>query len=339
MGGLLTFFVFLIGVAVLVALIVAGNKSDSQPSEESEDEEASSESEPDSVSPMLARPESSWRTLFGPYRPPEPVGRPVRPWGLTRHYNVVGISHRPENLAAVVGQRRRLKSGETVSVNGLAQLVPAIHNPHDSNAVAVWMKGYHVGYLARKDAAKHIDGVVKLARRGEIMTLDARALAFQFHAESSLGGQLGGGVTIQLPSPDGYGPLNDYPSEPYILLPRGSTIKVTKTEEHLETLAKLVGDRGQCYVAATLRPIVHERARSTVDLIEVSVNGDKIGVLTPLQSKNLKPLVDHIVGLGAVPVAQARLKGNEVKVNANLYAQKAEDVDQKWLDSPPIRRG
>ena len=73
---------------------------------------------------------------------------------------VVGESYRQENIWSAIGQR---STDERVHHEAVALLVPETGNPHDANAVAVWIAGYHVGYLSRGDAAVYRPAVVRLA--------------------------------------------------------------------------------------------------------------------------------------------------------------------------------
>lgn len=63
--------------------------------------------------------------------------------------SVVGESGFQENLWALVG-----RTSERVHIETMALLVPETDNPHDENAIAVWICGLQVGYLS--EHAAHI---------------------------------------------------------------------------------------------------------------------------------------------------------------------------------------
>lgn len=71
--------------------------------------------------------------------------------------NVVGESHYQEALEKAAGGR----SAQGARLEITALLIPEPDNPHDGNAVAVWIEGGQVGHLSRHDAqilqAKIID--------------------------------------------------------------------------------------------------------------------------------------------------------------------------------------
>ena len=74
--------------------------------------------------------------------------------------DVVGESYYQDALEAIAGPKT--KSGVELEVK--ARLVPEPENPHDANAVAVYIEGRKVGHLPRDMAA---EWVATLARRGD----------------------------------------------------------------------------------------------------------------------------------------------------------------------------
>ncbi len=63
--------------------------------------------------------------------------------------HVVGESNFQENLWALVG-----RTSERVHLQTMALLLPETDNPHDPDAIAVWISGLQVGYLS--DHAAHV---------------------------------------------------------------------------------------------------------------------------------------------------------------------------------------
>lgn len=76
--------------------------------------------------------------------------------------NVVGESFRQENLWRQVGRRHHLE--DRVRVDVCAVLEPETGNPHDPNAVSVWVDDHKVGYLSRDDARQYRPGLLTLQR-------------------------------------------------------------------------------------------------------------------------------------------------------------------------------
>jgi hypothetical protein len=73
---------------------------------------------------------------------------------------VVGESHRQEALWIIVGGRHGPEV--RVRMDIFAALLPETGNPYDPNAVAVWISGFHVGYLPREEAPRYRPGLIAL---------------------------------------------------------------------------------------------------------------------------------------------------------------------------------
>lgn len=71
---------------------------------------------------------------------------------------IVGESNYQEALWRVVGEQSR----ERVRVDVLAVVATEPDNPHDPNAISVWIDGHKVGYFCREDAQAYQAGLVKL---------------------------------------------------------------------------------------------------------------------------------------------------------------------------------
>lgn len=204
-------------------------------------------------------------------------------------------------------------------------------NPYDSSAVAVWMNGHHVGYMPRELAAVWSPTVRQLARDGRHLVVPARAWA------SSARGTMNARVTLHLPPANGLAPANALPAEPHVVLPAGSSIQVTREEDHMDVLTRHI-HHGEVPIAATLHAIHEIRPRSSVETVEVRISGERIGILSPTQSANLLPLVKHVEARGLLPVTRATVKGNQLKADVTLRVQKAQEIDPAWLDTlgPPL---
>jgi hypothetical protein len=71
---------------------------------------------------------------------------------------VVGESHYQDELWRCVGRR----TTDRVRVEIEAILVAETDNPHDKDAISVWISGMRVGYLSREDAAEYRTGLLAL---------------------------------------------------------------------------------------------------------------------------------------------------------------------------------
>jgi hypothetical protein len=107
--------------------------------------------------------------LLGIGDPPAEKGKPAAPvlqlpGDGEFETEVVGESHYQDALAKIAGP----KTSAGVDLAVRARLVPEPDNPHDSNAVAIYVQGLKVGHLPRDMAAEWVE---TLRRRG-----DARAV-------------------------------------------------------------------------------------------------------------------------------------------------------------------
>jgi hypothetical protein len=76
---------------------------------------------------------------------------------------VVGESYRQANLWRVVGGRHRPEVYVRMDVH--AMLLAEDGNPHDPNAVSVWIDGLRVGYLPRDQARTLRPGLLAVQER------------------------------------------------------------------------------------------------------------------------------------------------------------------------------
>lgn len=123
---------------------------------------------------LPARPATQWRPRDGAQRcinhagvrPDWMVdGMPVTVYEGRDRLSVVGESHHQDSLWAIVGGP---KTSGRVRHQDTAILVPESDNQYDANAIAVWIRGAHVGYLSREDAQTYRPGLDKLAEHGPV---------------------------------------------------------------------------------------------------------------------------------------------------------------------------
>jgi hypothetical protein len=77
--------------------------------------------------------------------------------------DVVGEASYQDSLWRLVGGRR--SPDDRVRMDVRAVLVAEAGNPHDANAVSVWVKGLKVGYLSRDDARRYRPGLLALEQQ------------------------------------------------------------------------------------------------------------------------------------------------------------------------------
>jgi hypothetical protein len=96
---------------------------------------------------------------------------------------VVGESYHQDELRALVPNTR-----DRIRVPQHAILVPESGNPHDKDAVAVWVGGLLVGHLGRGDAAELRPGIISLVEQtGQAVAVDAVIVGGGLRSDGSEG--------------------------------------------------------------------------------------------------------------------------------------------------------
>jgi collagen type III alpha len=216
-------------------------------------------------------------------------------------------------------------------------------NPHDPNAVAVQIAGHTVGYLPRERAAEYSRVLKQLAAQGFVAQVQARIWASDFddyevdrrgtYVQST---RFGAGIRVDLGEPHLLVPGNMPPQGAYELLPVGGAIQVTGEEAHPDILAAYCGPVGEQWAYATLHEVSQQLARSTRTVVEVRLDDQRIGQLTPKMSVDLLAAIRHISELGCSAACRALVKGNRAAAQVTLYVQRSHELEDAWFDD--VRR-
>lgn len=265
------------------------------------------------------------------HAPASPVGAAVEAWAVsTRPCEVAGEWFHQDAFRALYKRR-----GATITEYGqelrdlAAELAIDPSNPHDPNAVGVWVSGRMLGFLPRLTAAEYTAALADLAEEGAHLSVPARVWA---RADDD--GQIAASATVWLPPVHGVQPFNAFPEAPFQVLPAGRAVQVTGEDEHMDVLRPFVSDRER-YLVVTLHLVQEARTpRSTpFEAIEVRLGGRRVGTLTKAMSGQLRDLVAHVDGLGRLPACRARLRGSPLRAELTLYVARSADVTSRWLDS------
>lgn len=259
---------------------------------------------------------------------PAPLPDTIEAWSpRSTQFEVAGEFYRRSAIRKLF-QGENLKQDGGVELREPATLVPDPGNPFDRHAVAVYVAGLHVGYMERDDAKSYSPALQELASgRGQHLTVASR----QWARHDTYRDDLFARVTLRLPEPEAILPANDMP-EGALVLPAGSSIQVTKEDEHMDAITPWLDPSGhEVPLAVTLHKIIDIRPRSAVEAVQVQVAGQPVGVLSPTSTANLMPLVTFAQERGLTPVCRATLKGNTLKADVTLHVAKAQDVDPTWL--------
>ena len=126
-------------------------------------------------------------------------------------------------------------------------------------------------------------------------------------------------------------PINEPPSEAHTMLPHGSALQVRKEENHQDVLRRYVNRHGECWVYGSLHPVTEQTARTTRELVEVRVDGERVGDLTPAMSAEFIPVIARLAERGRATGAKLIVKGNQIKAEVVLHAMKAHQLPAEWV--------
>ncbi len=269
------------------------------------------------------------------------TAHPLDLWGQDGSFQqeVVGESRYFREIRNLFGSRY---DPAGVELFFTAQLVPEPDNRYDPNAVSVRINGLTVGYLPREDAARYAPVFSSLIHPGWLPQVSARVWGGdRVDVEYDRGRTVEvtrfiGSVSLDLGEPHLLVPANRPPAEPYAILPYGNPIQVFGEEKHMATLTPLLSSAGECWIHTTLHEVVEQSARSVKTLVEVRVDGNVVGRLSPAMSEQMLPIVRFLAERRVLTVARAILKGNTLKAEVVLRAARASQIPQSWLDAPPL---
>ena len=129
-------------------------------------------------------------------------------------------------------------------------------------------------------------------------------------------------------------PINEPPEVSFTMLPLSSTIQVTKEDEHFDVLRQWVPAGGYGVLFVTL----HERIASgrAKPHIEVRVNDERVGQLTPSMSQRFFPMIKHLADRGLVSGCWGDITGSAVAAEVRIDGIKANEASTEFLDGPPL---
>ncbi|MEV4347240.1 HIRAN domain-containing protein [Actinoplanes sp. NPDC049596] len=262
------------------------------------------------------------------------MAEPFELWGQRgrAYFEVVGESFYEEQIKAL------FKDSKGDELDFVVELRPDPLNQYDPNAVGVWGPTGQVGHLSRDNAKKYQPALLQVVQAGWRPVVGARAYGSEY--ENYDGRKtFRGGVWLDLAEPHMLFPLNaPPPAGTHRLLPVGAAMQVSGEDKHMDALVAHLRPEGEGWVYATLHSITEQTARTSKELVEVRVDGHRVGQLTPKMSGELLPVVTHLAAGGATTTARAVVKGNRLKAEVVLYVQRAHELPASWVEAQPAPR-
>ncbi|MDO5719643.1 MAG: hypothetical protein Q4P05_02800 [Actinomycetaceae bacterium] len=262
------------------------------------------------------------------HHPKAPHGRAFEPWArLTQELELVGGSHRQSAFRTLLVDDQDLRQDGFTAKEVKVALVTDGDNPHDAEAVSAWIEDQHVAYLPREQTSPWNRILRHLESNGQYLLLPGRLTV------TADGLDLQPKISIKYPELAALIPRNSYRESMSQLIPQGRKIQVTGEEDHMDNLIGFVESGREVPVYVTLRAITITRPRSVVELVQVELNGQRVGVLSSAQSQNFLPLVNYLEQRGKLAVARAIIVGSKLKADVYLYSVNAAEIEHAWLDA------
>lgn len=244
---------------------------------------------------------------------------------------VAGEAWREREITTAVGQNPRLD--EEIEVSLPAVLVPEPDNPHDQNAISVRVRGQVVGYIERADTKKYLKDVQRVTASGHAPVVTARIwMVRRDHRED--GTRFYSRISLTLPWEGGLNlPRNSPPAASYTLLPWGSGLQVTGEEAHFDRIKPYVTGADVDLVLVTLHRAQKLLKRGEArDIVEVRLDGERIGELTPTTSRHFLATIDHANSRGVDVAAYAHIKGSQLSAEVSIQGAKVTEIPDEWLN-------
>lgn len=212
------------------------------------------------------------------------------------------------------------------------QLVPEPEGPHGPSSVSVRSGEKTIGYLPAEQAAAWAGPVRRVIASGLLPVIETRIWGREWNSPD--GPMFLSQVRLNLGDPAESLPSNEPPNDPYTMLPWSSAVNVTKEDEHLAALLPFVSAQRRGMAFATL----HEgpAAGRGGPVLEVRIDGRRVGQLTPQMSKRYLPMVQHFLDRGLVTACRAEITGSAVAAKVRIFAAKADEASDELLNGEPV---
>lgn len=258
-------------------------------------------------------------------------------WAVTYGWAAQEVAGTEHYLPAILAMTGDVTLNGSDFIARTVQLVPEPDNDFDPTAVSVRYHDNLIGYLPADDASKYHQPLLRLLELGFMPTVEARTWISERTSWDEFGNSERteyATVRLLLSGPETMVPLNDPPQDDYTILPIGHSVQVLKTVEHFETLRRYPVTDGTASLLAELHG-VEPSGRSTKEVVEVRLDGERIGQLSPAMSEKFLPALRHFRERGLVTCARAVLKASPVSAKVTLHAQKAFELSADELNGEP----
>lgn len=258
------------------------------------------------------------------------MATPYQIWTQARSWGDYDLEIEAEFVPAIRSLFPQVWPGDGQERLSEVDLVPEPAGSRGPWAVSVRTEGKPIGYLRSEDAKLWAGVLRRIIASGYLPTTSCRIYGYEYDWDAI---EFRPNVRIALGAPADALPLNDPPSVPYTILPRSSYVQVTKEDEHFHALAKFVPAGGHGVLFVTL----HERQPEGRGKphVEVRIDDERIGQLTPQTSQRFLPLIRHLNQRGLLTACYGDITGSAVAAEVRVDAIKANEATAEVLEGPP----
>jgi hypothetical protein len=223
-------------------------------------------------------------------------------------------------------------SGESTQIDRDFELIPEPEGPHGIWGTSVRADDRTLGYLTDEDGRAWAgvlrrivaSGLIPVTR-GQIWGYESDWDEIEFEAR----------VRVSLGEPAQAAPINDPPGSPYTMLPRSSIVQVTKEDQHTDALLKFVPADGYGVLFVTLHEQFPMRGAAR-PYVEVRIDDEPIGQLSPQMSQRFLPMIRHLQGRGLMTACWGDISGSPVAAEVRIDGVKSNEATAELLDGTPL---
>lgn len=247
------------------------------------------------------------------------------------NYEIKGAFAYEQNILRVIGGWPEVDNPHRGKYD--ASLVPEPNNPHSKagNAVSVRVYGRVVGYLASEDSKDYAPHIHRIVASGHEIEVPARVYVYR-----KFDGGLDSYINIALPDVDQMVPLNAHALRGVAVLPWGKVAQIKGEDDHFDHLFNYIPPSGKGLAIVTLHRAVKQlKSGEEREYVEVRVDGERGGQMTPATSAQFMPAIRHAMDMEKTLGAWTRVEGSGLAVNLTAQAARSNELTDDWLREMP----
>lgn len=266
------------------------------------------------------------------WNPQHDIGAPYQLWTQARTFCDYELTVEPQYLPAIRSMYPSDFPTNDTELRPNVELVPEPDGGQGEWAISVRADGRAIGYLKNEDAPLWADVLRRIVASGFVPTTTSRIWSREYDGFDGI--EFTAYMHIALGHPAEALPLNEPPRFPYTMLPRSSITQVTKEDDHFDVLRKFVPPNGYGLLFATLHESVSAASRAKPH-VEVRIDEERIGMLTPQMSQRFLPMLRHLSQRGLIAACWADITGSAVAAKVRIDAIKAHEATDEVLNGLP----